>query len=644
MTNPFQEVLYKIESEKTNEAKNWEVEEFKKHASDSNNWVNFGSSHGLPVSYRHSPSKGYKQGFLVTKKEGDKHHAYVTGDGYKKSLGTFPSFETSKDALVKHHENHLAKRLFVTESEIDEIYDPITKKDVKRKAIKVSIGGGWRKTDPETGIVTHSSDPSEIGKKIKHESVDSVDSVIEERTLTSNEIKKKEEIATAIEKDNPAMDKSKKIAIATAIAKKVAESKIDEASQHNLLNRINSDLINMRGGYNSSIHKDKSKEDFESRRNKLVMHKKAVLSMLRRNEDCDEDYEYESDKESNNNCDFDNIEEGFNLKDPSNKVHHDDDQRGAKEFADHYKKAHQGLFRKLQGKTKDDKEANKFYDTYHTKNIYTGKDNFSGRTEYTHKKTGEKFTVDRSPYKSGFEGSNHVIFKHGGANESSEINELSSEKITKYLRHAAHNRGVHRAKVGFADSQDMKDYHDSEVEKRNRGISLAIRKSVKMESEDPIDLVEYEVSKHTDSSGRDYFVDDEGNRSYSHPRGRKSIDNSSHVYSRTKEEPHAVHIDGKKWKTFQSKTHADNVAAKFSSKNPSKKVDVVKENLDENFSKVQIDTLKQHYSKIKTIDPDGASYKALVKVLDSLDQNQLKQLANEKISFVSNLARNRVKR
>ena len=46
---------------------------------------------------------------------------------------------------------------------------------------------------------------------------------IREKTLTPAEKKKREEIAKAMEKDNPDMPMDKKMAIATATAKKVAE-------------------------------------------------------------------------------------------------------------------------------------------------------------------------------------------------------------------------------------------------------------------------------------------------------------------------------------------------------------------------------------------------------------------------------------
>lgn len=53
-------------------------------------------------------------------------------------------------------------------------------------------------------------------------------SFLEEKTLTPAEKKKREEIAKAIERDNPDMPMAKKMAIATATAKKVAEENLEE--------------------------------------------------------------------------------------------------------------------------------------------------------------------------------------------------------------------------------------------------------------------------------------------------------------------------------------------------------------------------------------------------------------------------------
>ena len=54
--------------------------------------------------------------------------------------------------------------------------------------------------------------------------------VLGEKKLTDAELKKREEIAQAIERDNPGMDMGKKMAIATAQAKKVAEE-VDEIKE-----------------------------------------------------------------------------------------------------------------------------------------------------------------------------------------------------------------------------------------------------------------------------------------------------------------------------------------------------------------------------------------------------------------------------
>lgn len=59
--------------------------------------------------------------------------------------------------------------------------------------------------------------------KVSGDFLNSIKSVME-KTLTSAEMKKREEVARAIERDNPSMPMSKKMAIATSTAKKVAES------------------------------------------------------------------------------------------------------------------------------------------------------------------------------------------------------------------------------------------------------------------------------------------------------------------------------------------------------------------------------------------------------------------------------------
>lgn len=61
-------------------------------------------------------------------------------------------------------------------------------------------------------------------------------------------------------------------------------------------------------------------------------------------------------------------------------------------------------------------------------------------------------------------------------------------------------------------------------------------------------------------------------------------------------------------------------------------------------TKAQIETLRTAYAKIKTIDPAGPSYKKLVALLDSMDDELLLIIKDAKINFMSMLAWNRCAR
>ena len=74
---------------------------------------------------------------------------------------------------------------------------------------------------------------------------------MEEKTLTPAEIRKRDKIAKAIKKDDPDMPMDKKMAIATATAKRVAEAKeMDEVSKDKLFNYMHksaADVAKARG-------------------------------------------------------------------------------------------------------------------------------------------------------------------------------------------------------------------------------------------------------------------------------------------------------------------------------------------------------------------------------------------------------------
>jgi len=73
----------------------------------------------------------------------------------------------------------------------------------------------------------------------KHLDIPFNDKKVNEKTLTPAEKKKREEIAKAIERDNPKMSMDKKMAIATATAKKVAESSISDRTRALIERAIN---------------------------------------------------------------------------------------------------------------------------------------------------------------------------------------------------------------------------------------------------------------------------------------------------------------------------------------------------------------------------------------------------------------------
>ena len=77
---------------------------------------------------------------------------------------------------------------------------------------------------------------------------------LDEKTLTPAEMKKREEVAKAIKRENPNMPMSKKMAIATATAKKVAEETEELTEDEELTHLLNIIYENL---------SDENKEIFE---------------------------------------------------------------------------------------------------------------------------------------------------------------------------------------------------------------------------------------------------------------------------------------------------------------------------------------------------------------------------------------------
>lgn len=94
---------------------------------------------------------------------------------------------------------------------------------------------------------------------------------VNEKRLTMKELKKREEVAKAIERENPGIDMSKKMAIATATAKRVAE-----ALDHNVKAKENvefhhgqamdyaKEITNMLGDYKKHLKGEKNVGEFHA--------------------------------------------------------------------------------------------------------------------------------------------------------------------------------------------------------------------------------------------------------------------------------------------------------------------------------------------------------------------------------------------
>ena len=108
--------------------------------------------------------------------------------------------------------------------------------------------------------------------------------VLGEKKLTDAELKKREEIAKAMERENPGMDMGKKMAIATATAKKVAEEaeQIDEISDKTLGNYVSKAVVDVHNDAKfagESGSKDASKKAFK----RLLGVKSAAARLSKQN-------------------------------------------------------------------------------------------------------------------------------------------------------------------------------------------------------------------------------------------------------------------------------------------------------------------------------------------------------------------------
>lgn len=139
--------------------------------------------------------------------------------------------EAARDHYVAKHEKAQAKKKRVAE-EVDQIDELSvdTLDSYRSKARKEIIDAD---ANDDTRLYNKRAKGYRAASKSVNKKFAKEEAELEEKTLTPAEMKKREEIAKAMERENPGMPMAKKMAIATAQAKKVAEEveDLDESAK-----------------------------------------------------------------------------------------------------------------------------------------------------------------------------------------------------------------------------------------------------------------------------------------------------------------------------------------------------------------------------------------------------------------------------
>ena len=98
------------------------------------------------------------------------------------------------------------------------------------------------------------------------------------------------------------------------------------------------------------------------------------------------------------------------------------------------------------------------------------------------------------------------------------------------------------------------------------------------------------------------------------------------------------------WQLKQNIKSMDHLYKKYKIRSKKGVEEGVESTNEAKLSKDQLAVLKYAYKDIKTINPSEPAYDRLVKHLDSLSKDELKQLADAGINFISLLAKRRLMR
>lgn len=309
--------------------------------------------------------------------------------------------------------------------------------------------------------------------KVSGDFLNSIKSVME-KTLTSAEMKKREEVAKAIERDNPSMPMSKKMAIATATAKKVAEAKLDPVNHKELegthAQRKDKDI-------NNDGKVDKSDEYLHARR-KAVKH--AISKKMK--EEVEQIDEISTAMKSRyKTAARRDLESAQDFKSELEHEGEPKTSRVSKQVSQIIKKRKTGLKRVGEEVEQIDEISTKLAIDY------TGK----AADSRGHKKLSTAKLDKR--YKSMALAHEKIRARHAKVpttEEAEQIDELSKKTLGKYAYKAATQMGEKGITAGLKiQNNEPADKEFKTMGKRQKGVAMAAKKL----SKEDIDLTPEEI-------------------------------------------------------------------------------------------------------------------------------------------------------
>ena len=171
-------------------------------------------------------SKVYEEVEMDEAKGEDAYYARYGAGGKKKSPEEVAADKGNKTFIAKSNRDgdvvgklkQTHSKLAKEEVKLDEISSELAKKYKEGISKELSDKEKMKKETPRKSMNRL------IGAARAERRINKEETNLDEKNLTPAEMKKREEVARAIERENPNMPMAKKMAIATATAKKVAES------------------------------------------------------------------------------------------------------------------------------------------------------------------------------------------------------------------------------------------------------------------------------------------------------------------------------------------------------------------------------------------------------------------------------------